>query len=179
MVALRSPRETDTDMPDEAGATPRPNPADWLPLQQAACELNVSISTVRRMIRKGQLRNRIVPRRGGFRYLIYLPNSRHTQMNALRFGLPAATAQAERRLRLVEAAPAGPWRSETTAQEAPAEEIQRLEAQLDHLSRSLARAIRERQASPPAGATGRSGNGGDPFARYRWLVRRGRRWWKR
>jgi len=179
MVALRSARETDTDMPDEAGATLRPNPADWLSLQQAACELNVSISTVRRMIRKGHLRNRIVPRRGGFRYLIYLPNSRHAQMDALRFGLPAATAQAERRLRLVEAAPAGPWRSEEAAQEAPGEEIQRLEAQLDHLSRSLAQAIRERQATPPDGVARRGGGSSDPFARYRWLVRRGRRWWKR
>jgi hypothetical protein len=77
MVALRSIFARDDDDRDPEPPLPRPDPADWLTLQQAACELNVSISTARRMIRKGKLRNRIVPRPGGFAYLVYLPNSRH------------------------------------------------------------------------------------------------------
>src|SRR6185295_12422940 len=58
----------------------KPDASDWLSMQQAACELGVSITTVRRMIRKGRLRNRIVPRHGGFAYLIYLPGSKHAQL---------------------------------------------------------------------------------------------------
>ncbi|HYM15659.1 MAG TPA: helix-turn-helix domain-containing protein, partial [Dehalococcoidia bacterium] len=113
MVALRSRDETGADAgaPPSPGPAPWPDPADWLSLQQAACELQLSPSTVRRMIRKGQLRNRIVPRRGGFRYLVYLPNSRHARMQALEPAAPPAV-EPRRRLRLVDCAPAGPWRSD-------------------------------------------------------------------
>ena len=38
--------------------------------------------TARRMIRRGELRNRIVARPGGFAYLVYLPNSWHAQFAA-------------------------------------------------------------------------------------------------
>lgn len=177
MVALRSPSEADAEIDERAPLWPRPNPADWLSLQQAACELNVSLSTVRRMIRKGRLRNRIVPRRGGFRYLIYLPNSRHALMQACRLGVPAPEPPC--RLRLVDVAPAGPWRSDIFEEAPPAAEVRRLEAQVEHLSRSLSLALLAKQTSLPEGVGGRAGaDPGDPYARYRWLARRRRRFWK-
>lgn len=175
MVALRSRREAHCGAGEPAAQWPRPNPADWLSLQQAACELNVSASTVRRMIRKGHLRHRIVPHRGGFRYLIHLPNSRHALMQAHRLGLLAPERQ--RQLRLVDAAPAGPWRSEIVEQAPRGEEERRLEAQVEQLSRSLSRALLAKQTSLPEGVGGHGATSGGPYARYRWLARR-RRFWK-
>jgi excisionase family DNA binding protein len=78
MVALRSLSGPGDDAARD-GRAAQPDPADWLTLQQAACELGISAGTARRMIRKGRLRNRIVPRPGGFAYLIYLPQSRHAR----------------------------------------------------------------------------------------------------
>lgn len=84
MLALRSADRgvggADSAWPTEA--EPPARAADWLPLQQAACELGVSPGTARRMIRRGELRNRIVARPGGFAYLVYLPNSWHAQFAA-------------------------------------------------------------------------------------------------
>jgi hypothetical protein len=154
MLALRSAERgfDGADFAPDAGPAPHPRASDWLPLQQAACELGVSPGTARRMIRRGELRNRIVPRPGGFAYLVYLPNSRHAQ-----FAAHAHHATVDRRV----AAPALPsW---------PAH----LEAAWAMLSESIRRALR-----PPAPARPlRLVEADGPFARYRWLARR-RRWWR-
>lgn len=156
MVALRWPQE-----PDDAleGPLPKAEPADWLTLQQAACELNVSISTARRMIRKGRLRNRIVPRPGGFAYRVYLPNSRHARViddHACVEQHPEPTPIANGRT--------------------SSDEIRRLERQVEHLSEALSRALRTKQKALPPGMGDAAANPSDPYGRYRWLARR-RRWW--
>lgn len=176
MVALRSIFARDDD--DDAGAVappPKPDPADWLTLQQAACELNVSTSTARRMIRKGKLRNRIVPRPGGFAYLVYLPNSRHA--NSL--GLHACAREAE--ARVDDRAPRDITAYRQTKgvhgdEAATAAHVRQLEAQVTHLSEALARALKTKQRMLPHGMGQPDLNPADPYARYRWLVRR-KRWW--
>lgn len=168
MVALRSAFERDGDDRDRRRRNPKPDPADWLTLQQAACELGVSISTARRMIRKGKLRNRVVPRPGGFSYLVYVPGSRHA--NGLG-GHACSDASAE-------GAPPrdlAAYRESHSA--APdARKVQELEAQVERLSEALSRALRTKQKALPAGMGQPTVNPTDPYARYRWLVRR-KRWW--
>lgn len=172
MVALRS-QTGDEGSAGAGDAAPRPDAADWLTLQQAACELNISISTARRMIRKGRLRNRIVPRRGGFAYLIYLPDSRHRSLGTESCHTPGAGESIERR-NFGEPDP----RSGLTAEDHRARDrqIAQLEGQVEHLSDALSRALRVKQKALPVGMGDPALNPTDPYARYRWLVRR-RRWW--
>jgi len=54
--------------------------------------------------------------------------------------------------------------------------VQQLEAQVEHLSEALSRALRTKQKALPAGMGQATVNPTDPYARYRWLVRR-KRWW--
>jgi len=169
MVALRSLLGPEGDV-DARRPPPKPNPADWLSLQQAACELNVSVSTLRRMIRRGQVRNRIVPRPGGFAYLIYLPNSRHALLGPHNHhDAPADSTRSG--LRMVDAE----FENDTIDADARDHEISRLEAQVEHLSQALSRALRDRRTlvSPPELAP----EGGSPYERYRSLARK-RRWWR-
>jgi hypothetical protein len=178
MVALRSPEETADEHAQLAPVPPRPDPADWLSLQHAACELDVSPSTIRRMIRKGQLRNRIVPRRGGFRYLIYLPNSRHAQMDAQR-SCSAPAEKEPRRLRLIADTGARAWRDEAPPDDPIATEVRMLEVRAERLNRSLSRALLANRAAPPDALAVTEISPDDPYGRYRWLARRRRRWWQR
>lgn len=122
-------------------------------MQQAACELNISVSTLRRRIRQGRVRNRIVPHRGGFAYLVYLPNSRHAD---LQYRIPAPPQR-----RLTEASP-------------PDAQIRALESQVQRLAEALARALRTKPTVAPSALGGPTGV--NPYSRYRWLARR-RRWW--
>jgi hypothetical protein len=192
MVADRSPRPSREPADAPAWANGRDasshDPADWLTLQQAACEFNVSISTLRRRLREGKLRNRIVPRRGGFAYLIYAPGNRHTSPDGLavcghrepsapheetddlhRNGAPSSNGHDVPSLYARSAAP-----HERIEQEA---EIRRLERQVENLSHALSRALRVKQVALPPGLGSPTDNPDDPYARYRWLVRR-RRWWR-
>jgi excisionase family DNA binding protein len=171
MVALRSVPGPGDDAARD-GRAAQPNPADWLTLQQAACELGISASTARRMIRDGRLRNRIVPRPGGFAYLIYLPNSRHA-------GGLHPDAHGDR--------PAPPGRKPVrladyvrqhdagTGDDA-GDQIRRLEAQVERLSEALSRALRLKQKALPPGIGAAAADRTHPYERYRWLARR-RRWW--
>jgi hypothetical protein len=170
MVALRSESGRDEDGRDAQRGLPRPDPADWLTLQQAACELNVSISTARRLIRKGKLRNRIVPRPGGFAYLVYLPNSRHANGLGLHACAPPPLED-ERAPRDLTA-----YRASRNGHSATDEQVRRLEQQVEHLSEALSRALRTKQKALPPGIGQPTVNPDDPYARYRWLARR-RRWW--
>ena len=189
MVALRAPLRALDDAPDGGWPLlPRPpcgpsgNPRDWLTLEQAACELGVSVSTVRRRIRNGQLSNRIIPRKGGFAYRIYIPDSRHGR-EPLACVTPGRTAagppalaprdleayrlEREARLRRVHLPPG--------RQERPASIDRRLAGVAEAVARVLGsqrmplaeRMVPPTPADPPA-----------PYARYRALVRR-RRWWQR
>ena len=179
MLALRDYRGPDV-APTEAHAQPKPDPADWLSLQQAACELNLSTSTVRRMIRKGRLRSRIVPRPGGFSYLVFLPGSRHA--HSAHTDAPAEV-RPRPRLTLVEPASAdeesprsGADAGDVQRYATPHDQIRALERMVDHLSGALSRALRIKQRALPSGMGDPAENPIDPYARYRWLVRR-HRWW--
>jgi excisionase family DNA binding protein len=162
MLAAR-PRGSDGDGAHWPG-DPRDESADWLTMQQAACELNVSLSTVRRRIRSGELRNRMVPHRGGFAYVVYVPGSRHAMGLACTHGAhvrPEGSRNGHR--------PAAP-------PTAPDPYVRELEEQVERLSQALARALRVKQRVLPEGMGEPGLNPSDPYARYRWLVRR-RRWW--
>ena len=178
MGALRTPDETADEHAQLAPAPSRPDPADWLSLQHAACELNVSPSTIRRMIRKGQLRNRIVPRRGGFRYLIYLPDSRHAQMDAQR-PCSAPAEKEPRRQRLIADTGALSRRKDAKVDDPLAAEVRALEARAERLNRSLSRALLANRAAPPDALPYTEISPDDPYGRYRWLARRRRHWWHR
>lgn len=148
---------------------------DWLTLQQASCELGASVSTIRRMVRDGRLLNRMVPHRGGFAYLVFIPQSRH---GALRQQEPK-----RRKLWLIKgqkepatppATPAAALAATPRDGEAQAT-IASLERQVDQLSHALSRALKTKQRALPAGIGDPGVNQGNPYARYRWLRRR--RWW--
>jgi DNA-binding transcriptional MerR regulator len=168
MLALRSALERAQHAYEPAPARTGADPADWLSLKQAACELGLSISTVRRMVRTGRLRHRIVPRRGGYTYLVYLASSRHAR------GRAHATDSIEGErpdLRIVSES-----RTPESVAAVSAERVRMLEQQVEHLSEALSRALKLKQKALPEGMGDPGVNGADPFARYRWLVRR-RRWW--
>jgi len=163
MVALRSVPGRDEDERDAEPRMARPNPADWLTLQQAACELGVSASTARRMIRKGKLRNRVVPRPGGFAYLVYMPNSRHATALSRHGCAPLGDDHSPLDL--------DAYRQQRSGSD---ERVRALERQVEQLSDALSRAL---LASRRKGrAAGARVDRAQPFAQYRALVRR-RRWW--
>jgi len=151
------------------------DPADWLTLQQAACELGLSISTVRRMIRDGRLRNRIVSRRGGFAYLVYVPGNRHNAPDGPHACGQDAPSEGHQPASNDHVAPPRGDPAADARRSEQEQEIRRLERQVENLSHALARALKVKQVSLPPGIGGESG-AVDPYARYRWLVRR-RKWW--
>jgi|CXWL01.1.fsa_nt_gi hypothetical protein len=167
MTATGSLRD---DEVEASGFSPRSRPPldapDWLTLQQAACELGVSPTTVRRMVRHGRLMNRMVAHRGGFAYLVFIPGSRHGSLK-----------QAEpkrRRLWLIKGShDHAPEREGAHSAE---ETVVSLERQVEQLSHALSRALKTKQRVLPAGMGDPTVNPDDPYARYRWLVRRPR-WW--
>jgi hypothetical protein len=165
MSALRPARRDEERHGATEQALPPQDSPDWLTLQQAACEMGVSMSTVRRMVRGGRLLNRMVPHRGGFAYLVFIPGSRH--------GSQRQHEPKRRRLWLVQ-----PTESPEAAAEHvdPERKISELEHQLDQMAHALSRALRTKQRALPAGMGEPDVNPKDPYARYRWL-RRKRRWW--
>jgi hypothetical protein len=173
MVALRAlKRDTAPLSGNQHGMPPLDSP-DWLTLQQAACELGVSASTVRRMVRDGRLLNRMVPHRGGFAYLVFVGGSRHARLRDHEHGRPA-----KRRLWAVKRSSETPITpvagGETTLEDQRT--IAQLERQVDQLSYALSRALRTRQRALPAGMGEVDVNPANPYARYRWIARRPR-WW--
>lgn len=153
--------ETPSRVPDDAGA--------WLTLQQAACEMNVSASTVRRRIRRGKLRNRIVPRRGGFAYLVYVASPHHVPAVGVVRRTPWSTAgQSAAAVPAVNGASAINGRHD--------DDLGRLRDQVERLSDAFARALRIKQTALPEGIGDPAAQPDDPYARYRWLARK-RRWW--
>lgn len=155
-----------------APALPPAKSPDWLTLHQASCELGVSPSTVRRMVREGRLLNRMVAHRGGFAYLVFIPQSRH--------GVLKQQEPKRRRLWVIRGqrdhAPQEPQPSLAAASDPDAQAtIASLERQVDQLSHALSRALRTKQRALPAGIGDPGINARSPYARYRWLRRR--RWW--
>ena len=179
MVALQAVRRRADEATQPArGRLPQPNPHDWLTLEQAACELGVSVSTVRRRLRRGELRNRVVPRKGGFAYRIYIENSRHGRDPELH-----AHAATVRAAGPATAAPApsdlAAFRRSRQAGRSPARGhlARRLEMPIERISESLIRALRLNAVALPATALGGAARKEQTYARYRALVRK-RRWWQ-
>ncbi|MBF6599564.1 MAG: hypothetical protein IVW36_03525 [Dehalococcoidia bacterium] len=155
---------------------PQANPHDWLTLEQAACELGVSVSTVRRRMRRGELRNRIVPRRGGFAYRIYIAGSRHGREPELH-GHPSRPARAPRQPHDLAA-----YRRERAALQAAESDVEaddamrHLEQQVERLSAALTTALRPKRPGGADAVSAAARGADEPYARYRQLVRK-RRWW--
>ena len=169
------------EAPEDDRPHPRPNANDWLTLEQAACELGVSVSTVRRKLRRGELRNRIVPRKGGFAYRIYIPGSRHGNNPGL-CGKEGPHERPAARQASQPARPALPHDLDAYRRHRAAlaeEEAREKDGALRVLEERVAR-ITEALRPRPQAALATAGIGqdpSDPYARYRQLVRR-RRWWK-
>ena len=172
MTALPAQRRDEPQGRAGLPARPPVDAPDWLTLHQAACEMGVSITTVRRMVRDGRLLNRMVAHRGGFAYLVFIPGSRHGAMKQ---------REGKRRrlwpIRNTREQEADERAGQTGDPQAEAQAvIASLERQVDQLSHALSRALRTRQKALPAGVGDPGSNPGDPYARYRWLARRPR-WW--
>jgi excisionase family DNA binding protein len=172
MPALSAPQRDEAPARTRSDARPPLDAPDWLTLQQAACELGVSGSTVRRMIREGRLVNRMIAHRGGFAYLVFIPGSRHGAMKQ-REG-KRRRLWPIRNSREQEAADRAA--RESGLNDDPQAAIASLERQVEQLSHALSRALRTRQKALPIGVGDPGTNTGDPYARYRWLARRPR-WW--
>lgn len=166
MVAQRSPGEYEHD--DQDGL-PHPEPSDWLTLQQAACELGVSVTTARRLLRKGLLRNRIVPRRGGFAYLVYLPGSRHAALEGAPCRQPLGAEHAPVSMQDYAAKKGLP------AEPSAGDRVVELEEQVESLSKALSRALRAQKSKELPVGKGEPTGSDDPYAHYRWLARK-KRW---
>lgn len=146
------------------GDTSLPVASDWVTIEQAACALGVSSSTVRRRMGAGALPYRVIVHKGRRTYRVHLPGH-HSHIAE---GEAPAVVDLTARIRARE--------RQRAADDPGARElaIQRLEQQVDHLSEALARALRTR-ARPPVGGAALA-DPTDPYRRYRELVRR-RRWW--
>ena len=161
MVALRALWGQDqADPPSQRPDSPPLADANWLSVQQAACELAVSETTLRRMIRGGRLHARTVVVDGRNVRRVHMPGARHVRVMGT---APANVIDIETRQ---------PITDEAGSQDV----IRRLERQVEDLSEALARALRTRQRSIPAALRLAVAEGAHPYAPYRWLSRR-RRWW--
>jgi hypothetical protein len=167
LAVLKLAHREEVARPDTPGFPPIDAP-DWLTLQQAACELGISVSTVRRMVRDGSLLNRMVPHRGGFAYLVFIPGSRHGGMKK--------SVGKRRKLWLIKGSRKDADDVDSAADLDPRVKIESLERQVEQLSHALSRALRTQQKALPSGIGDAGVNDRDPYARYRWLARRPR-WW--
>jgi hypothetical protein len=126
----------------------------WLSMRHAACELDISVSTVRRWLQTGKLRSRVVTRGRRKYYYVQMPES-------------TAARSPERVSHIVDHL----RRQVDQREEALAERDQELrhqEKQIGNLSRALARAISQ-NGTP-------HGEGVSPYEKYRSLARRRRFW---
>jgi hypothetical protein len=173
VVALRTLGSAALDADDAPyEPLPRPNPNDWLTLEQAACELGCSVSTIRRRIRSGELRNRIVPRKGGYAYRIYIQNSRHGRASLTGELACAPTERTKRE-------PLAPrdMQAFRRARQARMASPMAPPGPVGRIGEALARVLGAQRMPLPAGAEAGMQHD-DPYARYRWLVRKQRRWWR-
>jgi excisionase family DNA binding protein len=170
MVALGAFSSRDHVSVESRAAAHADGDADWLTVQQAACELGVAESTVRRVIRQDRLPHRRAPRRGRATITVYMPGSRHA-------AILAPTAQSADEPVSVTARIAARARDRSRGDQTARDEIVvRLERQVGHLSEALSRTLRMKQRQLPAGVGQPDGDPRDPYERYRWLTRH-RRWW--
>ncbi len=167
MFALRSsPDPSDEDACEPLRPSTR-NSNDWLTVEQAACELGVSDSTIRRRLRQGLLPSRVVPRKGGFAYQIYLPESRHGRDASLRGNPDSHHHAANAPIDL------SAYRRRREQVREATSHSGRVEGQPERIPEGLLRALSMQARPVPAMA---SIGGGSPYGQYRQLVRR-RRWW--
>jgi predicted site-specific integrase-resolvase len=124
-------------------------------LRQAARELDVSVSTVRRWMLEGRLRSRIAARGRRFCYQVRVE---HVPESPTAPDVPTDIVQ---HLRLQLEA-----KEERLAQ--MEQDLKRQEEQIRNLSTALAQALQRNHGSDGASS--------GPFDKYRWLARR-RRWW--
>jgi hypothetical protein len=133
---------------------PEPESTRWLSMRHAACELDVSVSTVRRWLQSGKLRSRVVTRGRRKYYYVQMPES----------GAPRSP---ERVSHIVDhLRKQMDQRDEELA--IRQQELNRQEKQIANLSRALARAISQ-NGTPHGEAV-------SPYEKYRSIARRRRFW---
>jgi hypothetical protein len=153
MISLRE--EWLEERHTEQGPTPYPQAAQWMSLRHASCRLDVCPSTLRRRIRKGALPWRIVNHGRRWAYEVLVPDG--APPCADRDGVISTEAYLHRQLEEKE--------EEITRLR---HDVRRQDEQIENLAQALVRAR--------AGDRNKPGEG--PFAEYRQLALRRRRWWR-
>jgi hypothetical protein len=151
MVSLREqwPRERYT----EQGPAFEVQAARWMSLRHASCHLDVCPSTLRRRIRKGQLPWRIVNHGRRWAYEVLVPDAASPCADDDR----VVSMEAYLRRQVEE-------KDEEIAR--LKHDVRRQDQQIENLAQALARARAGTPHNP----------GGSPFAKYRELAARRRRW---
>lgn len=152
--AMVAPRSLRVSSEEERLPGSAKEAGQWMSLQQAASELGVSTSTVRRWILKGKLQSRIVARGRRFHYQVRVGPALEIAIAS-----PAPTDIVKYLRSQLEAKEERLTRME--------QDLKRQEEQIQNLSAGLARALQRNHGS--------EGSGNGPYAKYRWLARR--RWW--
>ena len=152
MVSLRE--QWSREQHTEQGPAPYPQAAHWMSLRHASCRLDVCPSTLRRRIRKGELPWRIVNHGRRWAYEVLVPDGAppcagHDQVVSMEAYLRRQMEEKEQEVaRLKHDA----WRQDQ---------------QIENLAQALARARAGNRHKPQE----------SPFAEYRQLALRRRRWW--
>jgi hypothetical protein len=152
MVSLRE--QWSREQHTEQGPAPDIQAARWMSLRHASCRLDVCPSTLRRRIRKGNLPWRIVSHGRRWAYEVLVPDGAspcagHDQVLNIEAHLRRKVEEKEQEIARLE------------------RDFRRQDQQIENLAQALARAR----------AGSRPGPEEKPFAKYRELALRRRRWW--
>jgi hypothetical protein len=152
MVALRE--QWSIERYAEQGPAPKEQAGGWMSLRHASCRLDVCPSTLRRRIRKGNLPWRVVNHGRRWAYEVLVPDGAppctgHDQVASMEACLRRQTEEQEREIARLKL------------------DLQHQDEQIDNLSQALARARAGSRYKPAE----------SPFAEYRQLALRRRRWW--
>jgi len=152
MVASRE--EWSKGQHTEQGPSPDVQGARWMSLRHASCRLDVCPSTLRRRIHQGELPWRIVNHGRRWAYEVLVPDGAppcadHARVVGMEGVLRRHVEEKEQEIALLK------------------HDMQRQEQQIENLSQALARARSGNRHTPEE----------SPFAKYRQLALRRRRWW--
>ena len=152
MVALRE--EWSEERHTEQGPSPDVQGARWMSLRHASCCLDVCPSTLRRRIRKGELPWRIVSHGRRWAYEVLVPGGAspcagHDRVDSIEAYLRRQVEEKEQEIARLK------------------RDVRRQDQQIENLAQALVRARAGNRCGPEE----------KPFAKYRELALRRRRWW--
>jgi len=152
MATLRE--QWSREQPTEQGPAPDVQEARWMSLRHASCRLDVCPSTLHRRIRRGELPWRIVNHGRRWSYEVLVPDgaspcAAHDSVVSMDAWLRREVEEKEREIARLE------------------HDGRRQDQQIENLAQALARARAGDRCEPEE----------TPFAKYRELALRRRRWW--